>query len=117
MHEIFNYTVAYANSTSLRLHRQWTNATADGMFKGADLYLNTISGAQLNVTPGNNGTFSPPTVDVIMPKGQSGVVQMRVVTNESTIQEFGTEELFLPAGLPNQTEGTKRCARRPGKWH
>ena len=105
MHEIFNYTVAHANSTSLRLHRQWINGTTNGTFRGADLYLNAVSDAQLNITLGDNGTFTPPTVDIIVPKGQAGVIQMRVLTNESTIQGIVTGDLFLSAGSPNQSEG------------
>ena len=111
MHEIFNYTVAHANATSLRLHRQWINSTADGTFKGADLYLDVISDAQINVTPGDNGTFTPPTVNVIVPEGSSGVVQMRVLTNESTIPGISTGDLFLPAGLSNQTDGLNRALK------
>lgn len=98
MHEIFNYTLASYNSTSLRLHRQWINSTSNGTFRGADLYLNVKSGASLAVTPGNNGTFTPPTVNILVNEGGKGIIQMRVLTNETTLPGLSTEGLFLPEG-------------------
>lgn len=60
MHEIFNYTLAGFNETFVKLNRKWINATTSGSFKTADFVLNTVSGARLNVTPGNNDTFTLP---------------------------------------------------------
>ena len=43
MHEIFNYTLAEFNDTSVKLHRQWINATASGAFRTADLIANAVA--------------------------------------------------------------------------
>lgn len=98
MHEIFNYTLADFNETSVKLHRQWINATTSGAFKTADFVLNTVSGAHLNVTPGNSSTFMPPTIDILVGEG-GGTIQMRFVTNETTIAGLSPKELFLSDGI------------------
>ncbi|EJD08148.1 uncharacterized protein FOMMEDRAFT_144208 [Fomitiporia mediterranea MF3/22] len=103
MHEIFNYTLASYNSSSVRLHRQWINATSNGTFRSADVYLNTLSGAQLNVTPGNNGTTAPPTIDILVEEGGSGIMQLRVVTNETSLTGLAPEDLFLSEGTGNNS--------------
>ncbi|PFH50459.1 hypothetical protein AMATHDRAFT_61004 [Amanita thiersii Skay4041] len=103
MHEIFNYTLNEFNDTSVRLHRQAINATADPttgemLFKGADLYLSVPSGsdAQLSVTPSNNGTFTPPTINILVPSAAtSPIIRARVVTNETSPVGFNTQDLFL----------------------
>ncbi|KAI0329281.1 hypothetical protein GY45DRAFT_1416531 [Cubamyces sp. BRFM 1775] len=100
MHEIFNYTLASYNDTSVRLHRQWINTTSPTSltYKGADLYLTVPSGspARLSVTPGNNGTWTPPTVDILVPGGgQNGTVRVTVVTNETSLMGLDTQRLFL----------------------
>ncbi|KAL7279357.1 hypothetical protein ACG7TL_007198 [Trametes sanguinea] len=99
MHEIFNYTLASYNDTSLRLHRRWINTTSptSSAYNGADLYLTVPAGsaARLAVTPGNNGTWTPPTVDVLVPAA-GGTVRVAVVTNETSLVGLGTERLFLP---------------------
>ncbi|KAI0366300.1 hypothetical protein BV20DRAFT_1124361 [Pilatotrama ljubarskyi] len=102
MHEIFNYTLASYNDTSLRLHRRWINTTSpeSSTHKGADLFLTVPSGssARLAVTPGNNGTWTPPTVDIIVPAGgeQGATVRVAVVTNETSLPGLDTQRLFLP---------------------
>ncbi|KAI0663733.1 hypothetical protein C8Q70DRAFT_907236 [Cubamyces menziesii] len=101
MHEIFNYTLASYNDTSVRLHRQCINTTspASSTYKGADLYLTVPSGspARLSVTPGNNGTWTPPTIDILVPGGgQNGTVRVTVVTNETSLMGLDTQRLFLP---------------------
>ncbi|KAI0833704.1 hypothetical protein BC628DRAFT_1426807 [Trametes gibbosa] len=100
MHEIFNYTLASYNETSLRLHRQWINTTsADSpQYNGADLYLNIPSGspARLAVTLRQNDTRTPPVVDIIVPEGgQGGTVTVKVVTNETSLPGLNTQQLFL----------------------
>ncbi|KAI9066083.1 hypothetical protein FKP32DRAFT_1610261 [Trametes sanguinea] len=103
MHEIFNYTLASYNDTSLRLHRRWINTTspASAAYRGADLYLTVPAGspARLAVTPGTNGTWAPPGVDIVVPGGSAGAtVRVAVVTNETGSVGLGTERLFLPEG-------------------
>ncbi|KAH9902577.1 hypothetical protein C8Q73DRAFT_670858 [Cubamyces lactineus] len=103
MHDIFNYTLASYNDTSVRLHRQWINTTSptSSTYKGADLYLTVPSGspARLSVTPGNNGTWTPPMVDILVPGGgQNGTVRVTVVTNETSLMGLDTQRLFLPEG-------------------
>ncbi|KAL5483245.1 hypothetical protein ACEPAI_8475 [Sanghuangporus weigelae] len=101
MHEIFNYTLASYNSSSVQLHRQWINATSSGAYKTADFYLNTVSGAQLIVTPGNNGTYTPSTVNILVDETGSGILQMRFVTNETSLTGLSPSDLFLPEGSGN----------------
>lgn len=111
MHSIFNYTLTSYNETSVRLHRQWINTTSpdSSRYRGADLYLTVPaeSPARLAVTPGDNGTWTPPTVDIIIPAsadpGQAGVVTVKVVTNETSLPGLVTQRLFLPE---NATETT-----------
>ena len=98
MHEIFNYTLESYNSTSVHLHRQWINATGDGAFKGADLYLQARSGVMLEVIPGNNGIFTPPTININVNESDGGIVQLRVLTNETSLVGLSSSDLFLPEG-------------------
>lgn len=101
MHEIFNYTLDAYNSTSVRLHHQYINTTGNGSttYKGADLYLSapTNSSTQIAVTPGNNGSYSPPTIDIMVPSG-GGSLLVRVLTNETSLTGLDTESLFLAQG-------------------
>lgn len=117
MHDIFNYTLDSYNSTFVRLHRQWINVTSGdptGAFRGADLYLSvpSNSAAQLSATPGNNGTWTPPSVDILVPVGStSGVVRVAVVTNETSLTGLDAGTLFLAnatsgdAGLQTALQG------------
>lgn len=111
MHDIFNYTLAGHNETSVRLHRQWINTTSptSADYKGTDLYLSVPleSAARLVVTPGDNGTWSPPVVDILVPEGgQGGIVRVQVVANETSLRGLDTEELFLGENT-NGTEALK----------
>ena len=108
-----NYTLAEYNDTFVRLHRQWINTTSptSSDYKGTDLYLTvpTESSARLAVTPGNNGTWTPPTVDIIIPSatdGQNttGTLRVTFVTNETSLTGLDTQALFLPQ---NGTNGTQ----------
>lgn len=115
MHSIFNYTLeAPHNSTSVRLHHRWINSTTPStpnsplLFRGADLYLSVPSGshAQFAITPGTNGSFSPPIIDILTPKGATGVVRVAVVTNETSLAGLGAEGLFLtPSANGDETPG------------
>ena len=102
MHEIFNYTLASYNSTSVQLHRQWINASIAGAYRTADLHLNVVGGAQLDVTPGNNGSYTPPTVNILV-GNRSGIVQVRFVTNETSLAGLSPPDLFLPEGSVNSS--------------
>ncbi|KAI1797436.1 hypothetical protein LXA43DRAFT_984433 [Ganoderma leucocontextum] len=113
MHDIFNYTLGEYNDTSVRLHRQWINTTspASSRYNGADLYLTVPaeSSARLSVTPGNNGTWTPPTVDIIVPstadaQDSARTLRVTVVTNETSLPGLNTQALFLQNGT-NGTQG------------
>ncbi|RPD61023.1 hypothetical protein L226DRAFT_612754 [Lentinus tigrinus ALCF2SS1-7] len=111
MHDIFNYTLGEYNETAVRLHRQWINTTSPSSsdYNGANLYLSVPadSSARLSVIPGNNGTWTPPTVHILVPQNGSGtgtgIVTVKVVTNETSLAGLDTQELFLPEG----TNGTQ----------
>lgn len=123
MHEIFNYTLSSFSPTEVRLHRQYINSTItqgprwdSTQFKSVDLYLSipSTSLARLSVRPGHNGTFTPPTIDILLPPTKSSlhnsssvlalpkppviannVVRVRVVTNETSLVGFNPDSLFL----------------------
>ncbi|GJE96208.1 hypothetical protein PsYK624_124020 [Phanerochaete sordida] len=101
MHDIFNYTLDSYNASFVRLHRQWLNTTLGdpaGSFRGADLYLSvpSNSSAQLSVAPGTNGTWTPPTINILVPPTTaSGVIRVAVVTNETVLAGLDTPSLFL----------------------
>ena len=108
MRDIFNYTLAEYNETSVRLHRRWINTTspASAEYNGADLYLTVppSSAVRLAVTPGNNGSWTPPAINVVLPeRTEKGVVTLKVVTNETTLPGLNTQDLFLP----ESTNGTQ----------
>ena len=100
MHELFNYTLDSFNSSFVRLHHQWINSSTDdpSLFKGADLELSVPddSQAQLRVTPGNNGTWTSPKIDILMQK-PSDFIRVAVVTNETSLEGLDTHALFLSA--------------------
>ena len=101
MHEIFNYTLDSFNETFVRLHRQWINTTLGDLpstFRGADLELSIPSNstAQFSVTPGSNGTWTPPEIDILVPvNSTNGIVRVAVVTNETSLTGLDTQALFL----------------------
>ncbi|KAF8190877.1 hypothetical protein BJ912DRAFT_315929 [Pholiota molesta] len=123
MHEIFNYTLSSFSPTEVRLHRQYINSTStqgprgnSTQFKSVDLYLSIppTSLARLSVRPGHNGTFTPPTIDIVLPPTKSSplnsssvlalpkppvvadnIVRVRVVTNETSLVGFNPDSLFL----------------------
>ena len=123
MHEIFNYTLHSYNSTFVRLHRRYINSTENGstIYKGADLYLSTTDkSTQIAVTPGNNGSYTPPSINILMPSGGNGTgtILARVLTNETSLTGLDAESLFLATtngknglstaldGLANGTDAT-----------
>jgi hypothetical protein len=115
MHEIFNYTLDSFNSTFVRLHHRWINATfgdPPGTFRGADLYMSVPpnSTAQFSVTPGNNGTFTPPTIDILVPNTTPGIVRVAVVTNETSLTGLNTQNLFLSSAT-NDSAGLQTALR------
>ncbi|KAJ3552842.1 hypothetical protein NM688_g3936 [Phlebia brevispora] len=110
MHEIFNYTLWSYNDTFVRLHRRWINSTSENqsVFKGADLYLSVPpeSPVQIAVTPGTNGSYTPPVIDILVPSNASGIIRVAVVTNETSLLGLDTEDLFLPES-GNGTQGLR----------
>ncbi|KAI0073888.1 hypothetical protein K474DRAFT_1648897 [Panus rudis PR-1116 ss-1] len=110
MHDIFNYTLDAYNSTYVRLHRRWINSTDSNssIFRGADLYLSASTGstARFNVTPGNNGSWTPPNIDILLPSESSNAtVQVKVVTNETSLVGLNPGSLFLPSNITGGTPG------------
>lgn len=130
MHSIFNYTLESHNSTSVRLHRQYINATASSstIYKGVDLYLSTPPGSDLSfaVTPVANLTESAPTIDIIVPSSAStqSTLRVRIVTNETSLVGLDTQDLFMAeedgstpgimTALQGLSNGTKEVAQQVG---
>ncbi|KZT50991.1 hypothetical protein CALCODRAFT_504066 [Calocera cornea HHB12733] len=99
MHEVFNYTLQSYNSTHFRLHRPWINGT-----KALTVELETSSNLWFNVTPGNNGTYTPPTVEIrLNNSAQPGIAAWKVVCNETSLVGLETEGLFLANTTSNNT--------------
>ncbi|KZP01238.1 hypothetical protein CALVIDRAFT_474889 [Calocera viscosa TUFC12733] len=99
MHEIFNYTLQSYNSTHFRLHRPWINGT-----KALTVELQTSSNLWFNITPGNNGTYTPPTVEIRLNNSvQPGIAGWKVVCNETSLVGLETEGLFLANTTSNNT--------------
>jgi hypothetical protein len=102
-HQIFNYTVAAANSTYLHLHRDWINSTHT-----FDFILSAQNNMVFNITPSTNGTFTPPTVVFQLPDPTSqGTVSWSVVCNETTFPGLGTSGLFLEPSQAANAVGAK----------
>lgn len=119
MHEIFNYTLDSYNSTYVRFHHQYINSTANGsnIYTGADLYMSVPSNSSthLSVTPGNNGTYGPPTVNILVPSGgngsETGTLLIRVLTNETSLTGLSTESLFLANGNSSSSGGLQAALK------
>ncbi|KIJ27555.1 hypothetical protein M422DRAFT_271225 [Sphaerobolus stellatus SS14] len=99
MHEIFNYTVSSFNASFLHLHRGWINST-----HSMDFILTAQDNMMFNITPSNNGTFTPPTVLFQLPDpSRIGTVGWSVVCNETTFAGLGPSGVFLsPSEAANQ---------------
>jgi len=99
MHEIFNYTVQSYNSSHFRLHRPWIHGT-----KALTVELQTSSNLWFNITPGNNGTYTPPTVEIrLNNSAEPGIAAWKVVCNETSLVGLETGGLFLPNTTSNNT--------------
>ena len=146
MHEIFNYTLASFSSTEVRLHRQYINSSESTTapsssprhphphpnvpeFKSVDLILSIPSGssAKLSVKPGTNGSFTPPTIDILLPhqrpthqgvigaiKQTQNHVRVQVWTNETSLAGLDVDELFLTPKEANTTTIKDALQSLPG---
>ncbi|TFK45034.1 hypothetical protein BDQ12DRAFT_731010 [Crucibulum laeve] len=106
MHEIFNYTPGAQYSKS---HPK----AESPLFKSVDLYLSIPPGssASLSVVLSTNGSFTPPTIDILVPptsihstsdspidseaQPRQPTVRIRVLTNDTTLLPLDTQSLFL----------------------
>ena len=98
MNSIFNYTLAEFNETSVRLHRQWINTTSPTSSEsyGADLWLTIPPESSARLSASNESSYSP-TVDIVVPQDASNaLVNVAVVTNETSLTGLDTQQLFLP---------------------
>ncbi|KAF8512552.1 hypothetical protein BU17DRAFT_54049 [Hysterangium stoloniferum] len=103
MHEIFNYTVTSFNSSSIHLHRGWINSS-----HSMDFILTAQRNMIFNITPSNNGTFTPPTVIFQLPDpSKLGIVSWNVVCNETVFPGTGTSSLFLEDAQASNAAGAK----------
>ncbi|TFK74714.1 hypothetical protein BDN72DRAFT_854008 [Pluteus cervinus] len=100
MHQIFNYTLASFNATTIRFHRQNINltmtASGNEAYKTADLYLSIpeSSTAQLSVRPAES-VISPPTVSILIPEdATNSILRLRFVTNETSPLGLDPADVF-----------------------
>lgn len=114
-HEIFNWTVTQADNKTIWLTKPWINETIvrndQGQETGKVRYalewlLQANNGTSFQVTPSNNGTYTPPTVHVITPPVQTddtsrampqpGSVTFTVQVNETALAPLAVDSLFAP---------------------
>ncbi|PPQ80092.1 hypothetical protein CVT26_012149 [Gymnopilus dilepis] len=146
MHEIFNYTLASFSSTEVKLHRQYINSSESTTapssssrhphphpnipeFKSVDLILSIPSGssAKLSVKPGTNGSFTSPTIDILLPhqrpthqgvigpfKQTQNHVRVHIWTNETSLAGLDVDELFLTPKEANTTTIKDALQSLPG---
>ena len=117
-HEIFNYTVTQLDESVVWFSRLWLNDTIIPLPNGTnssarygyEFRLEAQNGtANFQVQPGNNGTFTPPSVRVVVPEGQVGKIDFTVQTNETSLIPLKKEVLFTDSaesGVSGQTNGT-----------
>ncbi|KZT43842.1 hypothetical protein SISSUDRAFT_1057376 [Sistotremastrum suecicum HHB10207 ss-3] len=92
-HEIFNYTLGDFNSSYLQLHRHNINGTITSDFI---MQTNPNLNLSFSITPGNNGTWTPPKIDFLLPvNATTGYANFTFLTNESSLAPFNTQDLFL----------------------
>lgn len=113
--QIFNWTVTQADNTTLWLSKPWLNESiirdAEGQETGRARYslewlLQANNGTSFDITPSNNGTYTPPTVRVITPPPiandttrampPSGSVTFTVTVNETALAPLSVDTLFTP---------------------
>ena len=116
--EIFNWTVSQADNSTVWLSRAWLNETIlrdeQGQENGTARYglewlLQAGPGTSFNVTPSNNGTYTPPRVDILVADAtQGGSVNFTVQTNETNFAGLTVDQLFSPnssaTGQPDAEE-------------
>lgn len=117
MHEIFNSTLASSSPTEVHLHRKYINSTFDlpQVFQSVDLYLSVPPGslAHLSVQPSHNGTFTPPTIDILLPPSvlnrkhpavgnptrsanETNCIRVQVVTSETSLAGLSPYKMRPP---------------------
>lgn len=104
-HEIFNWTVTQADSSTIWFSKPWLNETIlrndQGEQTGTAQYglewlLQANNGTSFNVTPSTNGTYTPPQVQIIVPTGgQGGSVNFTVQVNETALAGLTVDQLFV----------------------
>ncbi|EST09848.1 hypothetical protein PSEUBRA_000239 [Kalmanozyma brasiliensis GHG001] len=113
--EIFNWTVTQADNQTLWLSKPWLNESiirdAQGQETGRGRYslewlLQANNGTSFDITPSNNGTYTPPTVNIITPAvntndtsramAQPGSVTFTVTVNETALAPLSVDTLFAP---------------------
>lgn len=103
-HQIFNWTVTQADNSTIWFSKPWLNETiirnAQGQQTGTARYglewlLQANNGTSFNVTPSNNGTYTPPQVQIIVPSGGAGSVNFTVQVNETALAGLTVDQLFV----------------------
>ena len=87
-----------------------SNEPTSGLYIGADFYLHTPQDAFSNVTPSINVSYTPPVAAILLNCSGPGIFQFRVLTNETSLQGFPKDGLFLPAGN-GSTEGINSASQ------
>jgi hypothetical protein len=73
-----------------------------------DFHLTAQSNMVFNITPSNNGTFTPPTVLFQLPNpSKVGIISWSVVCNETTFAGMGPSGLFLEDTQAGNAAGAK----------
>ena len=95
---VFNYTLGDYNSSSVTLHRAWINGTY-----AMDFTMQATSNVTFNVTPSTNGSYTPPSINIIKTSSGTAVVTATTVCNETSLEGLSTSQIFLPSNSANAT--------------
>ncbi|EPQ27349.1 uncharacterized protein PFL1_05270 [Pseudozyma flocculosa PF-1] len=115
---LFNWTVTQADESTVWFSRAWLNDTilrddrgqpAGKARFGLEWLLQANEGTAFNVTPSNNGTYTPPRIEILVPAGAAagGSVNFTVQTNETNLDGLAVDQLFSDAGGGGVDDGTR----------
>jgi hypothetical protein len=94
MHEIFNYTVTNLTTQEIFLHRKFINSSLS-----YDLIMRPGTNARFDVAASNNGTYTPPTMQVVQVDASSpAVITVQALTNVTSLHGLGPQSIFRPEG-------------------
>jgi hypothetical protein len=99
---VLNYTVTNLTAEEIFLHRKFINSSLS-----YDLIIRPSQNARFDVAPSNNGTYSPPTINIIqVDPSQPAHISVQALTNITSLEGLRPSSIFLEdhPGLNNGSE-------------